>query len=137
MLISKEFQIEEYSEKIFISKDFPDEFAYSESRIKLKGPLSKAKANTSLAIPDLIKIATGKKHKDNIKKKHKKDAKYGWYNYVIRFGIPVLNNEREVERYNIYKAKLLVRHADDNRKYLYDIISIKKETSSPPCHQES
>ena len=32
---------------------------------------------------------------------------------------------------NINIIKMLVRHADDNRKYLYDFISIKKETSSP------
>ena len=33
--------------------------------------------------------------------------------------------------YNIYKSVMLVRHAEDGKKYLYDFLSIKKETSSP------
>ena len=135
--IGKCFEIEEYSEKIFISKDFPDEFANSKSRIQLKGPLSKAKANTSLIIPELIETATDRKHKANEKKKHERDAKYGWYKYVVRFGIPVYNNERIIDSYNVYKAAILVRHSYDNKKYLYDIIGIKKEASSPLCHQET
>lgn len=36
-----------------------------------------------------------------------------------------------LERYNIYKSTMLVRHADDNNKYLYDFIGIRKEMSSP------
>ena len=133
--IGKSFEIEEYSEKIYISKDFPDEFANSKSRIKLKGPLSKAKANSSLMIPELIKIAKGKKHKENEKEKHKRDAMYGWYKYLVRFAIPVFNNDKQIERYNIYKAAILVRHSCDDKKYLYDIIGIEKETSSPLSHQ--
>ena len=37
----------------------------------------------------------------------------------------------EVCRYNIFFARMLVRHAEDDRKYLYDMLAIKKETSSP------
>lgn len=33
--------------------------------------------------------------------------------------------------FNVYFAKMLVRHSVDNKKYLYDILGIKKETSSP------
>ena len=35
----------------------------------------------------------------------------------------------ELERYNIFKARLLIRHAASGKKYLYDILEIKKETS--------
>ena len=45
------YEIEESAEKIYIDTDFPDEFANSESRIALKGPFSKAKANASQGIP--------------------------------------------------------------------------------------
>lgn len=35
------------------------------------------------------------------------------------------------EGYNIYTAKMLVRHDADGKLYLYDIIRTKKETSTP------
>lgn len=126
------YEIAETSEKIFISSDFPDEYANSENRIKLKGLVSKAKANASQCIPELIQIAANKQYSGNTKKKHLKDAKYGWYRYDVRFALPVYNDRSDkVERYNIYSANMLVRHADDGRKYLYDFLGIKKETSSP------
>lgn len=52
------YEIEESAEKIYIDTDFPDEFANSKSRIALKGPVSKAKANASQGIPELIQICT-------------------------------------------------------------------------------
>ena len=67
-----------------------------------------------------------------MKQKHEKDAKYGWYRYDVRFALPVYSDKTgNIERYNIYIAVMLVRHSEDDKKYLYDIISIKKETSSP------
>ena len=114
--------------KIYISKDFPDEYANSESRIALKGPVAKAKANAAQAIPELIGIATNPKHEENRKEKHKVDAAYGWYRYDIRFALPVYDDKTvEVARHNIYSASMLVRHANDDRKYLYDILAIKKK----------
>ena len=126
------YEIEESAEKIYIAADFPDEFANSESRIALKGPVSKAKANMSQGIPELIQIATKDSFAENDKKKHEKDAKYGWYRYDVRFALPVYDDKNgALVRYNIYSAKMLVRHAEDGRKYLYDFLRIKKETGSP------
>ena len=34
--------------------------------------------------------------------------------------------------YNIFKGRLVIRHAQDGKLYLYDILRIKKETSKPP-----
>ena len=34
-------------------------------------------------------------------------------------------------RYNVFKARILVRHAKDGKLYLYDILRTKKETSKP------
>ncbi|MBR1743919.1 MAG: hypothetical protein IJ733_19070 [Lachnospiraceae bacterium] len=126
------YEIVETSEKIFISSDFPDEYANSESRLALKGARVRAKANASQGIPELIQIATNEQISENTKKKHRNDAKYGWYRYDVRFALPVYNDRSgQVERYNIYFANMLVRHADDGKKYLYDFLGIKKETSSP------
>ena len=126
------YEIEETSEKIYISADFPDEYASSESRIALKGAVAKAKANASQAVPELIRIAANPEHEANRKEKHKTDAVYGWYRYNIRFALPVYDDKTgKIARHNIYSASMLVRHANDGRKYLYDILAIKKETSSP------
>lgn len=54
------------------------------------------------AISELIQIATNPKWEENRKEKH-----------------------------NIYSGCLLVNHAENGKKYLYDILSIKKETSNP------
>ena len=130
--IGKFYEIEETSDKIYISSDFPDEYASSESRIALKGAVAKAKANAAQAIPELIRIAANPKHEENRKAKHKADAAHGWYRYDIRFALPVYDDKAgNIVRYNIYSANMLVRHADDDKKYLYDILAIKKETSSP------
>ncbi len=130
--VGKYYEIEETSEKIYVSSDFPDEYAHSESRIVLKGAAAKAKANASLVVPELVKIATNPSYSENTKEKHRTTAKYGWYRYDVRFALPVYNNVTgKVASYNIYKALMLVRHDKDGNKYLYDFISIKKEMSSP------
>ncbi len=126
------YEIEESSEKVFIDKDFPDEFANSEQRLSLKGANRKAKANAAQGIPELIKIATNPVYEVNKESKHRQDAKYGWYRYVVRFGIPVFDDKsNEIIRYNIFGAKMLVRHSEDGNKYLYDFLAIKKENEQP------
>ena len=64
------------------------------------------------------------------KEKPDKDAKHGWYRYDVRFAIPVYENDVLI-RYNVFRARLLINHAQNGKKYLYDILTIKKETSKP------
>ena len=59
-----------------------------------------------------------------------KGEKYVWYSYVTRFELQVYGDNGDIERYNVFRAILLVRHAEDKRLYLYDIMKIKKETST-------
>ena len=126
------YEIEETSDKVFISSNFPDEYVSSESRLALKGAVAKAKANAVQGIPELIRIATNKEYSENTKQKHNKDAKYGWYRYDVRFALPVYDDKsNEICRYNIFFARMLVRHDKDGKKYLYDLLAVKKETSSP------
>lgn len=124
------YEIAESSEVIYIGNEFPEEFAESESRKALKGANAKAKANAATAIPELIQIAVNPSFEENRKEKHVKKAKNGWYKYEIRFALPVYENETLV-RYNVFNARLLVNHAENGKKYLYDILAIKKETSKP------
>ena len=124
------YEIGESAEKIYIGSQLPDEYTGSESRKALRGAVAKAKANAATAIPELIQIATNPSLEENTKTKHDKDARYGWYRYDVRFGIPVYENEI-LTGYNIFYARLLINHAENNRKYLYDILAIKKETRRP------
>lgn len=63
------------------------------------------------------------------KKKINPQAKNGWYRYDTRFALPVYDGSSEIERYNVFSARLLIRHASSGKKYLYDVLEIKKETS--------
>ena len=50
--------------------------------------------------------------------------------YVTRVALAVYEENGAIERYNVFRAILLVRHAEDGKMYLYDIMNIKKETST-------
>lgn len=78
----------------------------------------------------MIEIAAGKKFTENYKEKHTIDAMYGWYHYESRFALPVFNEVGEIERYNVFSIIMVIRHAKDGKMYLYDIMNIKKETST-------
>ena len=125
------FEIAETSEKIYIGKDFPDEFSHSKDTKQLKGANIKAKANMIIAIGDMINIATGKTEYPDYNQKHGAKAKYGWYRYDTRFGIPVYGESGELIRYNIFSTRMLVRCDENGKLYLYDLVRTKKETSKP------
>ena len=124
-------EILDTNEMIYIGSDFPDEYAHSKDTKVLRGPNEYAKANASAAIKELIQIATNKTFSENHKDKHNTKAKYGWYRYDTRFAIPKYNDYGELVGYNIFKGRMVIRHAQDNKLYLYDILRIKKETSKP------
>lgn len=124
-------EILDTNEMIYIGSDFPDEYAHSKDTKVLRGPNEYAKANASVAIKELIQIATNKVFSENHKNKHNNKAKYGWYRYDTRFAIPKYNDDGELAGYNIFKGRMVIRHAQDNKLYLYDILRIKKETSEP------
>ena len=125
------FEIAETSERIYIGTDFPDEFSHSNDTKDLKGANMKAKANMVPAIRELIQIATDKTEYPDYENKHKSKAKFGWYRYNTRFGIPKYDENGELEGYNIFSTRMLVRCAQDGHLYLYDLVRTKKETSKP------
>ncbi len=124
------YEISESADRIYIGKTLSDEFTGSKYTKSLKGGNAKAKANASTAIPELIQIATNPDWEENKKEKHNEDAQFGWFRYDVRFAIPIYENDTLV-RYNVFGARLLVNHAQNGKKYLYDILAIKKETSKP------
>ena len=122
--------IKSTNELVYIGADLPDEYTHSNYTYILKGANAKAKANAAQGLPELLMIADEKEYEINRKEKHSQDAKYGWYSYVTRFALPVYGENENIERYNVFQAIMLVRHAEDGKLYLYDIIKIKKETST-------
>ncbi len=128
--IGQSFIVEEYQEKIYISSDFPDEYSESRYTKKLRGALAKVKANAAQIIGLLIKNATNRRWSENKDEKHKNDASGGWYRYDTYFEMPVKSSDENVERQNRYKATLVVRKKEKNL-FLYDIVDIKKEASTP------
>lgn len=132
--IGKYYEISETAEKVYIGTDFPDEFTHGKDKVNLRGSNVKAKANAAQAVRELIQIADNKATSEDFNDKHGNKAKYGWYRYDTRLALPVYNEEGELQRYNIYKLRMLVRHDEDGKLYLYDFLRTKKEkeTSSPP-----
>ena len=128
--VGEMYIIEDTKDLVYIGTDLPDEYTHSNYTNILKGTNAKAKANAAQVLPEMIRIAGEKEYEENRKEKHSKDAKYGWYSYVTRFALPVYGESGEIERYNVFRAIMLVRHAEDGKLYLYDIIKIKKETSN-------
>ena len=122
------YTIAKTEEMVYIGTDLPDEYAGSNYTKHLKGTVAKAKANAAQAIPEMIEIASSKEVEENKKSKHARFAKNGWYRYDTRFALPVYDKSEEIERYNIFYARLLIRHAASGKRYLYDILEIKKET---------
>lgn len=129
--VGKYYEISESAEKVYIGTDFPDEYTHSKYTKAIQGANEKAKANAVSAIDELIKIANNKSEYPDYKNKHGNKAKNGWYRYDTRFGIPVYDENGEIDRYNIFKARMLIRCDENQRLYLYDIVQIKKETSTP------
>ncbi len=73
------------------------------------------------SITEIISIATKRKWRENKEAKHKFDAKYGFYKYNSRVGLPLANGNAQ-----IYNVKILIRNSEYGKKYLYDIVEIKK-----------
>ena len=129
--IGSYFEIDETSEKIYIGSDFPDEFSHSNDTKNLKGANMKAKANIAPAIGKMIQIAMDKKAYPDYNAKHGIKAKYGWYRYNTYFALPAYGKDGDLERYNIFTTRMLVRCDKDGKLYLYDFVRTKKETSKP------
>ncbi len=131
--VGENVEIIETADVVYIGNDFPNEVKGSEDTRRLKGMNAKAKANATTETIGLLKYASNKRWQENYKAKHGIDAAYGWYRFTSRFALPVYTNDGILERYNIYRIEMLVRHASDGRLFLYDMVNTKKEkeTNTP------
>lgn len=125
------YEIADTNDIVYIGKDFPDEYSGSEDTARLQGTLAKAKANAAQGVPQLIETTTNKRYKENLASKHNFKAEQGWYRYSSRFALPVYDSDGEIDRFNVFRVEVLIRRDRNGKMYLYDIVNIKKEASTP------
>ena len=128
--IGQVYVVEEYQDIIHITGEFPNEYAESKYTKKLRGALAKVKANAVQIIDFMVINATNRRWVENKALKHSKKAAEGWYRYDTYFAIAVKGNDEEKRRLNRYRATLVVR-INSKGLFLYDVIDIKKEASTP------
>ena len=124
--IGQYYYIIESGQKVYLGKDLPNEYAYSKSSQRLLITEKLAKGRAASGLQQIIENATNKQYKANYKNKHTTDGKYGFYKYDTRFSF--IQNGKE----NIYKGTVLIRNDANGKKYLYDILDIKKVGSNLP-----
>mgnify|MGYP004532939603 FL=1 len=114
------YKIEETNNNIIIDKKTSKEYTFSRYTRKLNIDNKIIKNILSKYLKEIINNSSDRKFVNYKKKKHIKDAKYGFYKYKITFSIINKNIE------NIYEATVLIRNSEDTKKYLYDVLNIKK-----------
>lgn len=128
--IGQTYVVNEYQDRINIAGDFPNEYAESNYTKKLRGALAKVKANAAQVIDIMIINATNRRWIENKAMKHKGNASEGWYRYDTYFIVSVKGSNEEQKRLNQYRATLVVRK-NSKGLFLYDVVNIKKEASTP------
>lgn len=126
------YKIIESGQRVYIGKDLPGEYTqskYTQKILKNNPNIVKAKNRAVGNLGEMIEIATNRRW-EKTGHIHNKDAKYGIYRYDTRFGFAVKNSKQEVVGANVYTAELVICNASDGKKYLYDIVKIKKDIAT-------
>ena len=121
--INDVYTILESRNKVYPAKRLPDEYLRSKSAQNLANfnrSLFRAKLRMVPGIDEMIKIATNRRA-EKTRHTHNKNAKYGVYRYDARVAF---QGSQTIEAYT---AELVILNASDGRKYLYDIVNIKKD----------
>lgn len=121
------------AQPVYIGKDLPGEYKGSEYTHGLNSSTRQVKMQAATNLDEMLLLAENGEWRDNVKEKHKQDAKNGWYRYSTRFALPVLDIKKAVDHCTVYSGTLLIRNDADGKSYLYDLLDIKKEKviSSP------
>lgn len=124
--IGEYYSIIESGQKVYLGEELPNEYAYSEYSKKLPTNKLLAKGRASSNLQEIIENASNRQWSKNTKSKHNQDAKYGFYKYDTKFSFDVNGKEQ------IYSGTILIRNDANGKKYLYDILNIKKIGNNLP-----
>ena len=114
------YKITETNNSVIIDKKTRKEYTFSNYSRKLDAENIKVKGILSKYQKEIISNSFDRRFVNYKKAKHVKDAKYGFYRYKIVFSI------KDDVKENIYEAVVLIRNDANTKKYLYDILDIKK-----------
>lgn len=114
------YKITETNNSVIIDKKTSKEYTFSKYSRKLDAENKKVKGILSKYLKEIISNSFDRRFVNYKKSKHVKDAKYGFYRYKIVFSI------KDDVKENIYEAVVLIRNDANTKKYLYDILDIKK-----------
>lgn len=114
------YKITETNNSVIIDKKTSKEYTFSKYSRKLDAENKKVKGILSKYLKEIISNSFDRRFVNYKKAKHVKDAKYGFYRYKIVFSI------KDDVKENIYEAVVLIRNDANTKKYLYDILDIKK-----------
>mgnify|MGYP000044896327 CR=1 FL=1 len=115
------------AQPVYIGKDLPGEYRGSKYTQGMEAKLRLVKMQAATNLDEMLLLAENGEWHENIKEKHKVDAKNGWYRYSTQFAVPVLDIKKSVDHYTVYSGTLLIRNDADGKSYLYDLLDIKKE----------
>lgn len=115
------------AQPVYIGRDLPGEYRSSEYTKTLRKAIRDVKMQAATNLDEMLLLAENGEWHENIKEKHKVDAKNGWYRYSTQFAVPVLDIKKSVDHYTVYSGTLLIRNDADGKSYLYDLLDIKKE----------
>ena len=129
--IGEVYTIIESGQKVYLGEDLPGEYTQSRYTSYLNrndaGTL-KAKNKAASGLGELIETAANRRWEKTIHP-DSKDAKYGMYRYDSSFAFPVKQADGKISNVSAYDVELLIRNASDGKKYLYDIVGIKENTT--------
>lgn len=128
--IGEVYTIIESGQRVYIGEDLPREYTqseYTKRLLKNQPDTLRAKNKAASVLGDMIEIASGRRW-ERTQHTHNKDAKYGMYRYNSRFAFATKDAAGGVN-VHAYDVELLIRNASDGKKYLYDIVNIKKNTA--------
>lgn len=114
------YKITETNNNVIIDKKTSREYSFSKYSQSININTKKLKGILSKYLKEIISNSFDRKFVNYKKLKHVKDAKYGFYRYKIVFSI------KDDVKENIYEAVVLIRNDANTKKYLYDILDIKK-----------
>ncbi len=127
--IGEVYTILESGQKVYIGKDLPSEYTqskYTKQILRSRPGVLKIKHRSVAGIGEMIEIATNRRW-EKTRHPESKDAKFGMYRYDTKVGFPVKDRNGDTTGANVYTAELIIRNASDGKKYLYDIVNIKKD----------
>ena len=115
------------AQPVYLGKDLPGEYRGSEYTKTMLPRLRTVKMQAATNLDEMLLLAENGEWRENVKPKHARDAKNGWYRYETQFAVPVLNIKKAIDHYTVYDGTLLIRNDADGKSYLYDLLDIEKK----------